>query len=351
MRSKLNVAWVLILLLTACGGGGGGEPGASIPQPQNTPPTADAGADQNVATNTVVTLDGTGSSDADGDLLSYQWSLTSVSSGSNAVLDDASLASPSFTVDLDGTYVAQLIVSDGTISSSADTITIIAATANSAPIADAGADQNVTAATIVTLDGSGSSDADNDGLSYSWTFVSIPSGSSASFDNAIVFNPSFTADLAGTYVIGLVVSDGIVDSSQDTVQIEVIQPRVVLFRMVGSVFNPTFDEVPLPYSSTSSIVVNVTGIPAPTTYVLNTFKLLAEGQVFSIANVLATDATGQVVPYFDNLSNGLMLAAGGEVTFDLISPLTGGVQVQLQFSFEIAETGETFVASYTFTSN
>ena len=343
--------WASLCILMISGCGSDGEPATSIQEPQNTSPTANAGADQNVAANTVVTLDGTGSSDADGDLLNYQWSLTTVAGGSNAVLDDASLASPSFTADLDGTYVAQLIVSDGTISSSADTITIVAATANSAPVAAAGADQNVMAATIVTLDGSGSSDADNDGLSYSWTFVSTPSASAASFDNANVFNPSFTADLAGTYVIGLVVSDGIVDSTQDTVQIQVIQPRVVLFRMSGNIFLPTFDEVPLPYSSTSSVVVNVTGIPAPTTYVVNTFKLLAEGQVFTITNVLATDTTGQVVPYFDNLSNGIMLAAGEEMTFDLVSPLTGGVQVQLQFSFEIAETGETFFASYTFTSN
>ena len=317
----------------------------------NSAPIANAGADQNVATNTVVNLDGSGSTDADGDSLSYQWSLTAVASGSNAALSDGTVASPSFTADLDGTYIAQLIVNDGTVSSAADTVTIVASTANSAPIADAGADQNVATATIVSLDGSGSSDADSDGLSYSWVFVSTPSGSAASFDNADVFNPTFTADLAGSYVIGLVVNDGFVDSGQDIVQIQAIQPSVTLYRKTSDILNPTFVEVPLPYSSNSSIVVNVTGIPAPTTYTLNTSVSFCGGQTFTITNVTATDTTALVTPYFDGLSDGHLLGNEEELTFDLVSPLTGGVPVQLQFSFEIAETGDTFVAAYMFTSN
>jgi hypothetical protein len=225
------------------------------------------------------------------------------------------------------------------------------ATGNIAPVADAGVDQNVTTETVVFLDGSGSSDADTDSLSYAWNFVSTPSGSSASFDNGDAINPRFTADLAGTYVIGLVVSDGTVESSQDTVSIQVTQPTVTLYRKSSSFLNPTFDEVSLPYSSSSSTVTNVTGIPTPTTYTLDTFKLTAEGRSFTIINVSATDITGRVIPYFDSLSNSFLLADGGELTFDLVSPLTGGAQVQLQFSFEILESGETFFAVYMFTSN
>jgi archaellum component FlaF (FlaF/FlaG flagellin family) len=222
---------------------------------------------------------------------------------------------------------------------------------NFAPVADAGADQNVTAGTVVILDGSGSSDADGDSLSYSWTFVSTPSGSSALFDNADVINPKFTADLAGSYVIGLVVSDGTVESSRDTVRIQVTQPKVTLYKKSSSLLNPTFDAVSLPYSSSSSTVANVTGIPTPTTYTLDTFRLTAEGQTFTIINVLATEVTGQLIPFFDSLSNGFLLADGEELNFELVSPLTGGVQVQLQFRFEILESGETFLATYMFTSN
>jgi len=49
--------------------------------------------------------------------------------------------------------------------------------------------------------------------------VSRPSGSSASLSNANQFNPTFTADVAGTYVVRLVVNDGTVNSSADTVSI------------------------------------------------------------------------------------------------------------------------------------
>jgi hypothetical protein len=222
---------------------------------------------------------------------------------------------------------------------------------NTAPIADAGVDQSVSAGTVVSLDGSGSLDADGDSLSYSWHFVSTPSGSSASFDNSDAVHPRFTADLAGTYVIGLVVSDGTVESYRDTVDIQVTQPTVTLYRKSSSLLNPTFDEVAFPYSSSSSTAVNVTGIPAPTTYTLDTFKLIADGATFTIFNVLATDVAGQVIPYFDILSDGFLLADGEERTFDLVSPLTGGQQTQLQFSFEILESGETFFAAYQFTSN
>ena len=122
--SSLLVNIVIAFTMCACGGGSS----SSVQEARNAPPIANAGADQSVATNTVVNLDGSGSTDADGDSLSYQWSLTTVASGSNAALSDGAVASPSFTADLDGTYIAQLIVNDGTVSSATDTVTIVAST-------------------------------------------------------------------------------------------------------------------------------------------------------------------------------------------------------------------------------
>ena len=46
--------------------------------------------------------------------------------GSSALLDDASSASPEFTADIAGSYVAVLVVSDSVIESTADEVVIIA---------------------------------------------------------------------------------------------------------------------------------------------------------------------------------------------------------------------------------
>jgi ethanolamine utilization protein EutQ (cupin superfamily) len=186
----------------------------------NSAPVANAGPDQSVYVGNTVTLDGSGSSDVDGDLLTYQWSLTSVPSGSSAALSDPTAVNPTFAVDLPGTYVAQLIVDDGTVDSDPDTVSI--STINVAPIADAGDDQSVNVGDLVTLDGSGSSDPDGDPLTYNWAFTSTPAGSSATLDDPTSVNATFTADVAGTYVASLVVNDGALDSEPDTVTISTI---------------------------------------------------------------------------------------------------------------------------------
>lgn len=89
---------------------------------------------------------------------------------------------------------------------------------NSPPLAYAGADHSVAVATGVMLDGGGSNDADGDALVFAWTLNSRPEGSSAALSNADTAYPTITADVAGTYAISLVVSDGLATSA-DTVVI------------------------------------------------------------------------------------------------------------------------------------
>ena len=85
--------------------------------------------------------------------MTFNWSLTSIPSGSAAALSDPTAVNPGFVVDVPGTYVVQLIVHDGKVDSAPDTVTI--GTNNSVPLADAGADQTVAVGETVTLDGSG----------------------------------------------------------------------------------------------------------------------------------------------------------------------------------------------------
>lgn len=92
--------------------------------------TANAGATQNVAVGTLVTLDGSASTADVGRTLTYAWSLTTRPAGSAAVLSSLTAIKPTFTADLAGTYAASLIVNDGQgIGNTAATVSITAAAA------------------------------------------------------------------------------------------------------------------------------------------------------------------------------------------------------------------------------
>lgn len=184
--------------------------------PENQAPTAHAGDDAIVDAGESAMLDGSGSVDPDGDVLTYTWFLAAPD-GSAAELAAADTAMPSFTTDVVGDYVAELTVSDGEFSDSDSvTITAVDPAENQAPVADAGPDQTVDVGARVALDGTGSADADGDTLTYSWV-LEPPAGSSAVLDDASSATPEFTADIAGSYVASLVVSDSVLESTADEV--------------------------------------------------------------------------------------------------------------------------------------
>ena len=179
-------------------------------------PTANAGPNQTVAHGAVVTLSGAGH-DPQSLPLALTWSLITRPPGSTSVLSDIHAANPTFLADMPGTYVAQLIVSDGLLNSVPSTVTIT--TTNTPPVANAGSNRSVFTAAIVTLDGSNSSDADHDPITYSWSFASRPSASTTTLQMANSATPTFYADVTGTYVVQLIVNDGFTNSTPSTVTI------------------------------------------------------------------------------------------------------------------------------------
>ena len=211
----IDRAGVYVIRLVVGDGVALSAPDAVVVSTRNSPPVANAGPDQTVLVSEVVTLDGSGSTDVDGDALTYAWSLTSRPPGSLATLNDPGVAMPTFVADEPGTYVAQLIVHDGQAPSAPDMVTIN--TQNSPPVANAGPDQTIVTGQVVLLDGTGSFDVDGDPLTFQWSFTSRPAGSTASLVGPGGVAPSFTADLPGTYVVQLIVNDGLADSGPDTV--------------------------------------------------------------------------------------------------------------------------------------
>ena len=187
----------------------------------NSPPVADAGPDQAITLiGTTVQLDGRASYDLDGDPITYQWALTQKPEGSTATLSNSSSSMPTFVADKNGTYFATLIVTDSRGEASASDLVTISFD-NLKPVADAGGNQAVTLGQTVQLNGSGSSDANGDALGYAWHIVSAPAGSTASLVGDTTKMPSFPTDAAGTFVIGLIVNDGFLNSDPYTVTVEV----------------------------------------------------------------------------------------------------------------------------------
>lgn len=169
---------------------------------RNITPTAYAGIDQTVGVNTQVNLDGSWSTDANGDTLTYKWTQVS---GYQVTLVGGGKSSASFTPQESGVYTFSLTVSDGVNTSAADEVNITVNGTNTVPVADAGDDQVVYLPITVTLDGSRSIDGNGDQIIYTWKLLSGPKD--VTLSNATDKSPAWTPDTTGIYTFVLTVSD------------------------------------------------------------------------------------------------------------------------------------------------
>ena len=209
----------VILLIVTDAAGLSSAPATVTISTTDAPPVADAGHDQTItAVGTLVQLNGSQSYDAAGLPITYQWSFVSKPAGSSATLTGPTTATPSFLADVAGNYSIQLVATDslGTASSPAG---LTVSFSDVAPVANAGLSQSAVVGETVTLNGSGSTDTDGEPLTYQWSVVSVPSGSTAVISNPTAEIASFVPDVAGTFVVQLIVNDGILNSLPATTEI------------------------------------------------------------------------------------------------------------------------------------
>jgi hypothetical protein len=185
------------------------------------PPVADAGLDQTVDTDTSVQLDGSGSTDPDGDYpLAYYWTQTG---GPAVTLSDPTVVSPTFAAPSDPvllTFTLAVTDSLGLPDLTPDEVVI---TVNNQPsVADAGLDQSVNTNVTVELDGSASFDPDNDlPLTYLWAQTAGPA---VTLSDPAVVSPTFTAPsdpAVLTFTLAVTDSLGLPDPTPDEVVVTV----------------------------------------------------------------------------------------------------------------------------------
>ena len=136
-------------IVTIASDGGEQEVAVEMQVLENNIPVADAGVDQEGVEGETVQLDGSGSRDADGDVLTYRW-IAPV----GVELSDATAAQPFFTPVSAGVYQIDLVVNDGQADSAPDevVVTVMANTADAeiiGEIVDDGTEENTADAEII----------------------------------------------------------------------------------------------------------------------------------------------------------------------------------------------------------
>jgi PKD repeat protein/subtilisin-like proprotein convertase family protein len=189
--------------------------------PPNQPPTADAGAVQSGDEDALLTFDASGSSDPDGDPLTYLWDF----GDGQSTQTNSPMVSHVYAYG--GSFDVTLTVDDGRGGVASSTTAATVTEVNDLPLADAGGAYSGFENAAITFDASGSSDFDNlDGfiandqvLEYTWDFG----------DGTVLTTTDPTVDhtytTANSYSVSLTVSDGIAVSTADTATVMVdVQP-------------------------------------------------------------------------------------------------------------------------------
>jgi len=211
-RKLFNISWMLLLLIFLSGC-------FDSSNDKDLSPIADAGIDQTVSEQTLVTLDGSGTAMA-GKISGISWRQ---SSGDAVTLSDSSAPDATFMAPVtigELTFTFEITATDDQGRTATDSVKITVLPVNTDPVADAGEDQNVTGGEDVVLSGNGT-DSDGSIVSYQWSQIS---GDTVTLSNADSQQAGFIApqfEQVTELVFQLSVTDNEAGTATDTVSINV----------------------------------------------------------------------------------------------------------------------------------
>ena len=177
--------------------------GSADPEDLNITPIARAVSSQLIEIDQAVVLDGSQSTDINGDRLTYQWTILSKPADSFRSVDDATSPIASFTPDTDRLYIIQLAVTDSFGLTSYDTLVLDGGSINPTAISG-GSTANQDGAISnrqASVDGSMSRSTSGVGigLTYQWSVLGLSEGESEiEAPNATSTNIDFSSDDEGS---------------------------------------------------------------------------------------------------------------------------------------------------------
>ena len=201
----------------------------------NDVPVADPGGPYAGTEDVPLALDGSASSDPDGDTLTYAWEFGDGGTDTGV--------SPSHAYTAGGTYTVTLTVHDGMVSSTPATSTATIAEVNDVPGADPGGPYSGTEDAPLAFDGSASSDPDGDTLTYAWDF------GDGGTDTGV--GPSHAYTAGDIYTVTLTVHDGIASSTAATTTATIADVNDVPVADPGGPYSGT-EDVPLAFNGSAS---------------------------------------------------------------------------------------------------
>jgi PKD repeat protein len=157
----------------------------------NLPPTANPNGPYNALVGVSITFDSSGSTDADGTIVSYTWDFGDGTTGSGP--------SPTHAYQTDGTFTVELTVTDDGGESGAATTTATITPAPVPPSANAGGPYSGVVGSVISFNGNGSGDADGTIVAYAWDF-----GDGGVADGP---TPTHSYSVDGTFTVTLTVTD------------------------------------------------------------------------------------------------------------------------------------------------